>query len=104
MRRTALTLLLAAALTTGAWAEASSSEPSLSSVDNAGPLPAPKGPPAMHGPPGDATAVAVRSDANQIVCHYTQIVGSRLVSLLCLSKRRWARMHKDGQTFMGENF
>jgi hypothetical protein len=43
---------------------------------------------------------AAHDDGNEIICHDTAIVGSRLQSRLCLSKRRWAQMHKDGQEFI----
>jgi len=60
----------------------------------------PASPPGATAPP--ATQVADHADGGMIVCRYTEIVGSHLRSLLCLSKRRWDRMHHDGRRFMGE--
>ncbi|HXC57248.1 MAG TPA: hypothetical protein VNU97_18250 [Rhizomicrobium sp.] len=48
--------------------------------------------------------VAVRADGDQIICRETAIIGSRMMSRLCLPKRRWQQMHSDGQQFMRDAY
>lgn len=47
-----------------------------------------------------APEVAARADGDTVICHDTPIVGSRMTSRLCLTKRRWAQMRHDGQDFI----
>ena len=59
-------------------------------------------PPAAPAKVAPAPQLASQSDADQVVCHFTEIVGSHIKSMLCLTKRRWDQMHHDGRRFMGE--
>jgi hypothetical protein len=64
-------------------------------ADNGAPAP-----PVATAPAVATPAASVENDSDTILCKWTTIAGSRLTQRLCLSKRRWAQMHKDSQEFM----
>jgi len=47
------------------------------------------------------TAPPERTAGSEIICKRTTMVGSRLPVTLCLSKRRWEKMHQSSQRFLG---
>jgi hypothetical protein len=94
MRRIAFSLTMAVGLVLAGSAFASTADSGTTTAsDTAAVKPVPA---AQSATP----ATAAVADADQIICKTQPIVGSRLNSRLCMTKRRWDQMHKDGQEFI----